>query len=85
MKKTNKELRFIATRLQRPLDKVKTMTLQTILDSIKNYKSFGCVECDIHVPEHLRDKFSEMCPIFKNTDISRDDIGEFMKSVPRKK
>ena len=81
MKKTNKELqRFIATRLRRPLDKVKTMTLQTILDAIKNEKLFGCVECDIHVPEHLRDNFSEMCPIFKNTDVSRDDIGEFMKA-----
>ena len=31
LKKTNRELqRFIATRLPRPLDKVKTMTLQTI-------------------------------------------------------
>ena len=81
MKKTNKELqRFIATRLRRPLDKVKTMTLQTILDAVRNEKLFGCIECDIRLPEHLRDKFSEMCPIFKNTDISRDDIGEFMKT-----
>ena len=81
MKKTNKGLqRFIATRLRRPLDKVKTMTLRTILDAVRDEKLFGCVECDIHVPERLRDKFSEMCPVFKNTDISRDDIGEFMKT-----
>ena len=81
MKKTNKELqRFISTRLRRPLDKVKTLTLQTILDAVRNEKIFGCIECDIHVPEHLRDKFSEMCPVFKNTEISRDDIGEFMKA-----
>ena len=81
MKKTNKKLqRFIAARLRRPLDKVQTMTLQTILDAIRNETLFGCVECDIHVPDHLREKFSEMCPIFKNTAISRDDIGEFMKT-----
>ena len=81
MKKTNKDLqRFIATRLRRPLDKVKTMTLQTILDAVRNGKLFGCRECDIDVPEHLREPFSEMCPIFKSTDISRDDIGEFMKT-----
>ena len=81
LKKTNRELqRFIATRLRRPLDKVKTMTLHTILGAVKNEKLFGCVECDIHVPEHLRDKFSEMCPVFKNTEISRDDIGEYMKA-----
>ena len=35
---------------------------------------------DIRVPEHLKEKFSEMCPIFKNTNISRDDIGDFMKA-----
>ena len=32
------------------------------------------------MPDHLKQKFSEMCPIFKNTDISHDDIGEFMKA-----
>ena len=80
-KATNKDLqRFIATRLRRPLDKMKTMTLQTILSAVKNKTLFGCIKCDIHVPKHLREKFSEMCPIFKNTDISRDDIGEYMKS-----
>ena len=31
------------------------------------------------MPDHLKEKFSEMCPIFKNAEISRDDIGDFMK------
>ena len=79
-KKTNKELqRFIATRLRRPLDKMKTMSMENILAAVRNETLFGCVECDIHVPDNLRDHFQEMCPIFKNIDISRDDIGEFMK------
>ncbi len=41
---------------------------------------FGYVECDISVPEHLKDHFSEMCPIFKNIDIhgTKDVIGEHM-------
>ena len=81
MKKSSKNLqRFIATGLRRPMDKVKTMTLETILEAIRCEKLFGCIECDIHVPEHLREKFSEMCPVFKNTEISRDDISEFMKA-----
>jgi hypothetical protein len=81
MKKTNKDLQpFIATRLRRPLDKVKTMTLQTILDAVKNEVLFSCIECDIHVPDHLRERFSELCPIFINTEIYRDDIGVFMKT-----
>ena len=81
MKKRNTALqRFIATQLPRTLDKVKTMTTRSIVNAVKNDTLFGCVECDIHVPEHLEDRFSEMCPIFKNTEISREDIGEFMKS-----
>ncbi len=38
------------------------------------------VECDIRVPEHLYEHFSEMCPIFKNIDIhgTKDVIGEHM-------
>ena len=35
-------------------------------------------KCD--VPEHLRDHFQEMCPICKNVEISRDDIGDYMKT-----
>ena len=81
MKKTNRELqRFIATEVKRKLDQVKTMSAERILSEARNERLFGCVEVDIRVPDHLKDKFSEMCPIFKNTNISRDDIGEFMKS-----
>ena len=37
------------------------------------------VECDVRVPEHLQDHFAEMQPIFKNANVSRDDIGPFMR------
>ena len=33
------------------------------------------------VPEHEKDYFSEMPPIFKNTQITIDDIGPFMKNL----
>ena len=39
---------------------------------------FGYVQCDIEVPEHLRDYFLNFPPIFKNTAVSRDDIGNLM-------
>ena len=32
------------------------------------------------VPEHLKGKFAEMPPVFKNIDVSRDDIGDHMKT-----
>ena len=81
MKKTNRELqRFIATEVRRSLDQVKIMSPERILSEVRHERLFGCVEEDIRVPGHLKEKFSEMCPIFKNTEISRDDIGDFMKA-----
>ena len=35
---------------------------------------------DVHVPNDLKTKFAEMPPIIKKIDISRDDIGENMKT-----
>ena len=74
LKKTNRELqRSITTEVRRTLDKVKIMSTEQILSEVRNERLFGCVEVDIRVPDHLKEKFSEMCPIFKNTEISRDD------------
>ena len=81
LKRTNRELqRFIATEVRRTLDKVKIMSAERILSEVRHERLFGCVEVDIRVPEHLKEKFSERCPIFKNTEISLEDIGEYMKA-----
>lgn len=56
-------------------------TYDTIIDDIKSKKLFGFLECDIETPVHLKDYFSEMCPIFKNIEIDPKDksiIGEHM-------
>jgi len=51
-----------------------------IVDDIKSDKVFGFLECDIETPEHLKDYFSEMTPIFKNTEIepTEEIIGKHM-------
>ena len=54
--------------------------MQQIIDG----RVFGYVQCDIEVPEHLRDYFSNFPPIFKNTVVSRDDIGDLMKEYAEK-
>ena len=41
---------------------------------------FGVLEIDLEVPDHLKGKFAEMPPVFKNIDVSRDDIGDHMKA-----
>ena len=63
---------------KRPLSE--EQLLQRIIDG----QLFGHVQCDIEVPEHLRDYFSNFPPIFKNTVVSRDDIGNLMKEYAEK-
>ena len=69
---------------RRPLHDKSKMTEKEIMEAVMSGKLYGLVECDIHVPEEIRPVFAEMCPIFKNVDITKDDIGNFMKSVAEK-
>ena len=58
MKRTNRELqRFIATEVRRTLDTIKIMSPERILSEARNERLFGCVEVDIRVPDHLKEKF----------------------------
>ena len=56
------------------------MTQNEILAAVIDGTLFGMIECDIHVPPELRPYFSEMQPIFKNANVTRDDIGPFMRN-----
>ena len=56
-----------------------TMTQNEILTAVIDGTIFGMIECDIHVPPELRPYFSEMQPVFKNANVSRDDIGPYMR------
>ena len=63
-----------------PLPRQKwNMTQQQIIAAVVDGTLFGMVECDVRVPEHLQDHFAEMQPIFKNTTVTRDDMGPFMR------
>ena len=44
-------------------------------------KLFGANVSDVKVPENEKDYFSEMAPVFKNTQISIDDIDPFIKKL----
>ena len=52
---------------------------EKLLQGINDGRLFGNVQCDIEVPEHLRDCFFNFPPIFKNIVLSKDDIGNLMK------
>ena len=52
---------------------------EKILCDVQNGTLFGCLEVDIEVPAHLREKFAEMSPLFVTSDVHFEDIGEHMK------
>ena len=55
------------------------MTQNEILTAVIDGTLFGMVECDVRVPDNLREHFAEMQPIFKNTTVTRYDIGPYMR------
>ena len=55
------------------------MTEADIIRHINSGDIFGALEVDLQVPQQLKDHFQEMTPIFKNTIIRKEDIGEHMQ------
>ena len=54
------------------------------MQEIKSGKLFGYVQCDLKVPEHLKSYFANFPPIFKNTNVSWNDIGDLKKEYAEK-
>ncbi|KAK7093429.1 hypothetical protein V1264_007188 [Littorina saxatilis] len=52
---------------------------EDIEEAVQKGSLFGLIQCNIEVPDHLQEHFQELQPIFKNTNVSRDDIGDFMR------
>jgi hypothetical protein len=61
------------------------MTEETILQAVMDEKLFGALGVDLHVPDDLKSKLAEMPPVFKNIEVSRDDIGDHMKGYAEEK
>ena len=55
-----------------------------LMQGIIDGRLFGYVQCDIELPEHLGDYFSNFPPIFKSTVVSRKDIGDLMNKYALK-
>lgn len=62
---------------QTPFKGMSPITEDKILRCVRNNTLFGLVRCDLSVPPHLHNHFSEFQPIFKNVMVGRDDIGPF--------
>ena len=60
------------------------LSTDSLLDKIMNGSLFGYVQYDLIVPDKLKPKFSNFPPMFKNIDVWRNDIREYMKNMPNK-
>ena len=58
----------------------RSLTEQQLLEGIKKGSLFGYFQCNIEGPEELRVNFANFLPIFKNTLVSKNDIGDLMKN-----
>ena len=55
------------------------MMSHSIIAAVIDGTLFGMIECDVRVPDNLREYFAEMQPVFKNVTVTRDDIGPYMR------
>ena len=55
------------------------MKQESLLAKIRDGKLFGYVQCGLEVPDGLTYKFSNFPPIFKSSNVSRADIGDYMR------
>ena len=62
----------------------RSLSSEKLLEEIKEGKLFGYMQCDIEVPENLRENFANFPPIFKNTFVSKSDIPDLMKNYAEK-
>ena len=63
---------------QRPLSE------ERLMQENRSRRLLGYVQCDLKVPEHLKAYFANFPPIFKNTVVGRNDIGDLMKEYEEK-
>ena len=61
----------------------KRFTEAAILDAVRHDKLYGFVEVDIHVPDHLYEKFREMSPLFCTVSVPHSEWGPLMQSVAK--
>ena len=61
------------------------LQLSTYWKESKNGEVFGYLQCDDERPQVYGAKFANFHPFFKNTQVSKNDIGHLKKHMPRNK
>ena len=63
---------------------VSKITCKDLLVEIRSGPYFGVAICNVHVPQHLKETNFKMPPIFKNIEITNQDVGLYMADLCRK-
>ena len=74
----------VKSHLRKNFPNERPLSEEQLLQGIIDGRLFGYVQCDVEFPEHLRSYFSNFLPIFKNTVVSREDIGTLMREYAEK-
>ena len=81
LKETNPEIKEFVRKLDCLPQKFST--LETFLNAVWKEKVYGLAEIDIHVPDHLKEHFKELPPIFKNTTVERQHLSAEMQEYAK--
>ena len=54
---------------------------EDVLQSVKDGTLFGAILVNIHVPDSLYHRFSELCPLFVNSDVPWEALGKCMQDL----
>ena len=82
--KQRKEVReFLEKKIWLPNNNTRQLNETELLHLIQSEKVFGFVQCDVQVPDHLKAEFADLPPVFKNANITIDDVGETMQQYAR--
>ena len=56
------------------------LSTESLLGKIRDGSLYGYIQCDLVVPAELKAKISKFPPIFKNIEVGRNNIGEYMQN-----
>ena len=56
------------------------LSTDCLIAKVKSWIHFGYVQCDLVVPDELKSKYNNFAPIFKMTEVGRNDIKDSMKN-----
>ena len=72
---------FFLQESKKLIPKPRGIPVTTFLEKVVSDELFGFAKCDVHVPDERKEFYSQFPPIFKNVEVSNNDVGPYMKEL----